>query len=90
MDPGYINAYAEFYQNSSICSEDIEEKHIFTPIKGHNSCFYKRIAPICNPKLLLPDTKSMQSLKKNGQNLLKRVQKRSADGRTDAFFCGGV
>ena len=35
-----LNAYTKFYQISSICSEDIEEKHIFTPIKGHNSvCF---------------------------------------------------
>ena len=31
MDPVYINAYTKFsYQNPSICSEDIEEKHIFT------------------------------------------------------------
>ena len=38
MDLVYINAYTKFNQNSSICSEDIEEKHIFTPIKGHNCC----------------------------------------------------
>ena len=47
MDLVYINAYTAFYQNSSICSEDIEKK-------GHNSVVYKRIWPICNPKLL-PD-----------------------------------
>ena len=35
-----INAYTKFYQNSSICSEDIEEKHIFTSIKGHKSVVY--------------------------------------------------
>ena len=35
MDLAFINAYTKFYQNSSICSEDIEEKHIFTSIKGH-------------------------------------------------------
>ena len=29
MDLVYINAYTKFYQNSSICSGDIEEKHIF-------------------------------------------------------------
>ena len=39
----YINAYAQFYQKLSICSEDIEEKHIFTSIKGHNSIVYKQI-----------------------------------------------
>ena len=30
MDLEYINACTKCYQNSSICSEDIEEKHIFT------------------------------------------------------------
>ena len=55
MDLVLINAYTKFYQNSSICSEDIEEKHIFTSIKGHNSVVYKQISPICNPKPLLPD-----------------------------------
>ena len=29
MDLVHINAYTKFYQNSSICSEDIEEKQIF-------------------------------------------------------------
>ena len=28
---------------SSICFEDIEEKHIFTSIKGQDSVIYKRI-----------------------------------------------
>ena len=28
MDLVFINVYTKFYQNSSICSEDIEEKHI--------------------------------------------------------------
>ena len=39
----FINAYTKFYQNSSICSEDIEEKDIFTSIKGRNSFVYKQI-----------------------------------------------
>ena len=43
MDLVCINAYTKFYQNSSICSEDIEEKHTFTSIKGHNPVVYKRI-----------------------------------------------
>ena len=55
MDLVFINAYTKFYQNSSICSEDIEEKHIFTSIKGHNSVAYERIWPNCNPKPLLSD-----------------------------------
>ena len=43
MDLVFINAYTKFYEKSSICSEDIEEKHIFNSIKGHNSIAYKRI-----------------------------------------------
>ena len=43
MDLVFIKAYTKFHQNSSIiiCSEDTEEKHIFTSIKGHNSVVYK-------------------------------------------------
>ena len=29
MDLIYINAYTKFYQNSSICSEDIEKTHFY-------------------------------------------------------------
>ena len=43
MDLVFVNASTKFYQNSSIWSEDIEEKHIFTSIKGHNSVVNKRI-----------------------------------------------
>ena len=39
MDLVYINADTNFYQNSSIFSEDTDEKHIFTSIKGHNSIY---------------------------------------------------
>ena len=55
IDLVFINAYIFFFLNSSICSEDIEEKHIFYIIKGHNSVVYKQIWHICNPKPLLPD-----------------------------------
>ena len=43
MDRVFINAYTKFYQNSSICSEAIEEKHIFISIKGYNSVVYIQI-----------------------------------------------
>ena len=43
MNLVFINAYTKFYQNLSICSEDVEEKHIFTSIKGHNSVVNKQI-----------------------------------------------
>ena len=29
MDLVYINAYRKFYQSSSMCSEDIEEKQFY-------------------------------------------------------------
>ena len=47
--------HIQHFIKTSICSEDNEEKHIFTPIKGHNSVVYIQIQPICNPKPLLPD-----------------------------------
>ena len=43
VDLVYINAYTKLYQNSFHLFCNIEEKHIFTPIKGHNSVVYKRI-----------------------------------------------
>ena len=43
MDLVFIIEYTKCYQNSSICSADIEEKYIFTSIKGHNSVVYKLI-----------------------------------------------
>ena len=71
IDFVFINAYTKFYQNSSFGSEDIEEKHIFTSIKGHNSFVYKRIQPICNPKPLLPDINVHAKFEEIGQKLLK-------------------
>ena len=63
MDLVFINAYIKFYQNSSICSEDIEEKHIFTSIKGHN-----KISPFAIPNHSSLISMSMQSLKKIGHS----------------------
>ena len=83
MDLVYINAYTKFYQNSSVCSKDIEEKHIFTSIKGHNSVFINKFSTFAIPNHSSLISMSMQSLKKIGQKLLKlRVRKRSADGWT--------
>ena len=50
MDLVFINAYSKVYHNSSICSEDIEEK-----CTNQGPVVYKRIKPICNPKPLHPD-----------------------------------
>ena len=41
VDLVFIYAYTKFYQNSSICSEDIEENTFFTSIKGQNSVVYR-------------------------------------------------
>ena len=71
MDLVFINAYTKFYQNVSICSADIEEKHIFTSLKGDNSVVYKRIQSICNPKPLLPDINVHAKFEEIGQKLLK-------------------
>ena len=60
----FINIYTKFYQNSFIWSEDIEEKHIFISIKGHNLQF-----AIQNHSSLI--STPMQSLKKIGQKQLK-------------------
>ena len=43
MDLVYINAYTQFYQKSSIGSEDIEENAFFTSAKCISSVVYKRI-----------------------------------------------
>ena len=41
MDLVFINEYTKFYQNPFIFIEDIEEKHMFTSIKGHSPVVYK-------------------------------------------------
>ena len=70
MDLVFINAYTKFYQNSSICSQEIEEKHIFTSIKGHNAVVYKPFSPFAIQNHSFPISMSMQSLEKIGQKLL--------------------
>ena len=39
----FINAYTKFYQNSSICSEDIEEKHIHSSLISMSMQSLKKI-----------------------------------------------
>ena len=71
MDLVFINAYTKFYQNSFICSEDIEEKHILHQSRAITLLFINEFSPfaIPNPSSKIPI--SMQSLKKIGQKLLK-------------------
>ena len=56
----------------------------FTLITGHNSVVYERIKPICNHKPLHPDINVHAKFEENRSKTTQvRVQKRSADGRTD-------
>ena len=95
MDLVLINAYTKFYQNSSIYSKDIEEKHIFTSIKGHQSravtlLFINEFSLLALPNHSSLISMSMQSSKKIGQKLLKLESGNEAltDGRTLKIFGG--
>ena len=77
MDFVFINAYTKFYQNSSICSEDIEEKNILHQSRAITLLFLNKFSPFAIPNHSSLKSMSMQSLKKIGQKLLKlRVRKR--------------
>ena len=69
MDLVFINAQTKFYQNSSICSEAIEQKHILHQSRAITLLFINEFSPfaIPNHSFLI----SMQSLKNIGQKLLK-------------------
>ena len=84
MDLVFINAYTKFYQNSSICSEDIEEKHILHQSRA-KTVVYKEFCPFAIPNHSFPISMSMQSLKKIGQKLLQLESGNEAltDRRTD-------
>ena len=72
MDLGYINAYTKLYQNSSICSEDIEEKNtFFHQSRAITLLFINKFSPFAIPNHSSPISMSMQTFKKIGQNLLK-------------------
>ena len=71
MDLLYINAYTKFYQNSSICSEDIEEKHILHKPRAITLLFINEFSPFAIPNHSFLISVSMQSLKKISQKLLK-------------------
>ena len=63
----FINAYTKFYQNSSICSEGIEEKHIFTSIKGHNSVENEQKILFNHPNLHLVNINAYTKFYRNPQ-----------------------
>ena len=67
MDLVFINAYTKFHQNSSICSEDIEEKYIFTSIKGHNSVENEQKILFNRPNLHLININAYTKFDRNPQ-----------------------
>ena len=83
MDLVYINAYTKFYQNSSICSEDIEEKQTFTSIRAITLLFIYEFSPtaISNHSSLI--SMSMNRLKKIGQNYSESGNEALTDGLMD-------
>ena len=85
MDLVYINAYTKFYQNSSICSEDIKQKHILHQLRAITLLFINEFSPFAIPNNSSLTSMSMQSLMKIGQKLLKLESGNEAlmDGRTD-------
>ena len=85
MDILYINASTKFYQNSSICSDDIEENTFLHKSRAITLLFINRFSPFAIPNHSSPISTSMQSLKKIGQKLLKLESGNEAlmDGRID-------
>ena len=68
MDLVFINADTKFYQKSSICSEDIEEKHILHQSRAITLLFIHKFSQFAIPNHSSPISMSMQNLKKIGQN----------------------
>ena len=61
-----MNAYTKFYQNSSICSEDIEEKHILHLSRAITLLFINEFSPFA-----IPNHSFLISMSKISQKLLK-------------------
>ena len=85
MDLIYINAYTRFYQNSSICSEDIDENTFLHQSRAITLLFIYEFSPFAIPNHSSLISMFMQCLKKIGQKLLKSESGNEAptDGRTD-------
>ena len=77
MDLVFINTYTKFYQNSSSCSEDIEENTFLNQASAITLLFINEFSPFAIPNYsLLISMSTHSSLKKIGQRVLKlRVQK---------------
>ena len=63
----YVIAYTKFYQNASICSEDIEEKHILHQSRAITLLFINEFSPFAIPNHSSLISISMQNSKKIGQ-----------------------
>ena len=88
MDLVYINAYTKFYQNSSICSEDIEEKTLLHKSRAITLLFVNEFSPFAIPNHSTLISMSLESLKKIGQKLLKLES--GNEGLMDGRMDGGI
>ena len=89
MDLVYINAYTKFHHDSSICSENIVEKHILHQSRAITQLFINKFSPFAIPKPLLPDINVHAKIEENRSiSTHVSVRKRSADGRTLRRFGG--
>ena len=76
----YINAYTKFYQNSSICSEDIEENTFLHQSRAITLLFTNEFSPFAIPNyssLISTHAKFEENWSKTTQ-----LRKRSAGGLT--------
>ena len=85
MDLLYINAYTKFYQNSPICSEDIEKNTFLRKSRVITLSFIDKFSPFEIPYHSSLISMSMQSFKKIGHKLLKLES-----GNVKDFLCGGI
>ena len=87
MDLVYINVYTKFYQNSSICSEDIEENTFLHQSRAITLLFMNEFSPFAIPNHSSLISMSTENLKKIGQKLLKLESGNEA--LTDRHKCFG-
>ena len=72
LDLVSINAYTQYDENLSICSQDIEQAQILSLIKHHNSGIDERIMTCSNPILDPVNIKAYTKFDDKSVNLLSR------------------
>ena len=89
MNRVYINAYTKLYQNSSICSEDIEAKHIIHQSRALTLLFINEFSPFESQTIPFRYQCPCKVWEDNRSKATQvRVRKWSADGRADRHSNG--